>query len=97
MTEKYYFRMDDQEKPFCGDPTRAKLQMMRRSQPWKDLKEEHFNDLISMIYSVDCVPPSSSYVPWVLLSVSEKANLQMQLVFKYLYSCLHFILFTRKD
>lgn len=47
------------------------------------MKEGHINELISMIYSVDCVSPSSSYVcsiPWVVLSVSEKANLQIHLV-----------------
>ena len=65
MTEKYNFRKDDQGKPFCGDPIRSEIYMMI-SQLWKELKEDHFKSPISMIYSVECIPPSSSFVCSIL-------------------------------
>lgn len=72
---------------------------MRRSQPWKVLKEEHFNGLISIIYSVDHVHPSSSCtcnIPCVLLSVSEKADLQIHLVLSYVFSACIFSFLQEK-
>lgn len=56
-------------------------------------KEEHFNDRISMIYSTDCVPPSTGIctVPWDSLSVSENVDLQTQLVLNYVSPSLSFL------
>ena len=51
MTEEYSFRRMIR-KSSCAELSGAEMQIMRKSQPWEDLKEEHSNDLVSITYSV---------------------------------------------